>query len=250
MRMKSFSLPTKLLKMFLLSESILFRWWSIFMQSKQDNAPTTTGLRQFLWRSLYLRDLVEQYHSIYRLPNLTHNSLNELNDSLQSNVEKDYVVVVGDFNLPELRWSEDQTTPNSSTGQTGEFFCELFNDNFLQQHIVGSTHSGGNKLDLLLSNHPEVIHDPRALSDEQFPSDHYPIEFFIKQTFKRAYHVRRRVYDFQRGQFQQLQTFLQRSLIEETFSGNIDECWVQWKTQFQEAVDQFIPSKTIVDNVW
>ena len=30
------------------------------MQSKQDNAPTTTGLRQFLRRSLYLRDLVEQ----------------------------------------------------------------------------------------------------------------------------------------------------------------------------------------------
>ena len=76
-------------------------------------------------------------YTFYRPPNSTHNSLNELNDSLQSNVEKDYVVVVGDFNLP-----------NSSTGQTGEFFRELFNDNFLQQHIVGSTHSGGNKLDL------------------------------------------------------------------------------------------------------
>ena len=128
-------------------------------------------------------------YTFYRPLNSTHNFLNELNDSLQSNVEKDYVVVVGDFNLPELRWSEDQTTPNSSTGQTGEFFCELFNDNFLQQHIVGSTHSGGNKLDLLLSNHPEVIHDVRALF-----GDHYPIEFFIKQTFKRAYHDRRRVY--------------------------------------------------------
>ena len=186
-------------------------------------------------------------YTFYRPPNSTHNSLNELNDSLQSNVEKDYVVVVGDFNLSELRWCEDQTTPNSSTGQTGEFFCELFNDNFLQQRIVGSTHSGGNKFDLLLSDHPEVIHDVRALHDEQFPSDDYPIEFFIKQTFKRAYHVRHRVYDFRRGQFQQLQTFLQRSPIEVTFSGNINECWVQWKTQFQEAVDQFIPSKTIVD---
>ena len=33
------------------------------VSSMQDNAPTTTGLRQFLRRSLYLRDLVEQYHS-------------------------------------------------------------------------------------------------------------------------------------------------------------------------------------------
>ena len=76
---------------------------------------------------------------------------------------------------------------------------------------------------------------------------HYPIEFFIKQTFKRSYRVRHRVYDFRRGQFQQRRTFLQRSRIEVPFSGNIDECWVQWKTQFQEAVDQFIPSQTIVD---
>ena len=42
-------------------------------------------------------------YTFYRPPNSTHNSLNELNDSLQSNVEKDCVVVVGDFNLPELK---------------------------------------------------------------------------------------------------------------------------------------------------
>ena len=112
-------------------------------------------------------------YTFYRPPNSTRNSLNELNDSLQSNVEKDYVVVVGNFNLSELKWSEDQTTPNSSTRQTGDFFCELLNDNFLTQHIVGFTHSVGNKLDLLLSNHPEVIHDARALSDEQFPTLSY-----------------------------------------------------------------------------
>jgi hypothetical protein len=87
---------------------------------------------------------------------------------------------------------------------------------------MGSTHSGGNKLDLLLSNHSEIIRDIRALPQEQFPSDHIPIEFFVKQTFKRAYRVRRRVYDFRRGQFQQLRTFLQRSPIEVTFLGNIN----------------------------
>ena len=81
-------------------------------------------------------------YTFYRPPNSTHNSLNELNDSLQSNVEKDCVVVVGDFNLPELKWSEDQTTPINSAGQTGETFCELFNDNFLQQNIMGYTHIG------------------------------------------------------------------------------------------------------------
>ena len=186
-------------------------------------------------------------YTFYRPPNSTHNYLNELNDSLQSNVEKDCVVVVGDFNLPELKWSEDQTTPINSAGQTGETFCELFNDNFLQQNIMGYTHIGGNKLNLSLSNNPEIIRDVRVLCDEQFPSDHFPTEFVIKQSFKRAYRVRRRIYDFRSGQFEQLRTFLKRSAIEVVFSGDIDECWIQWKTQFKEAVDQFIPSKTIVD---
>ena len=112
---------------------------------------------------------------------------------------------------------------------------------------MGYTHIGGNKLDLSLSNNPEIIRDVRVLCDEQFPSDHFPIEFVIKQSFKRAYRVRRRIYDFRSGQFEQLRTFLKRSAIEVVFSGDIDECWIQWKTQFKEAVDQFIPSKTIVD---
>ena len=144
-------------------------------------------------------------YTFYRPPNSTHNSLNELNDS-QSNVEKDCVVVVDDFNLSELKWSEDETTPTNSTGQTGETVYELSNDNFLQQNIMGYTHIGGNKLDLLLSNNPEIIRDVRVLCDEQFPSDHFPIEFFIKQSFKRAYRVRRRIDDFRSGQFEQLRT--------------------------------------------
>ncbi|CAB3990546.1 Hypothetical predicted protein [Paramuricea clavata] len=174
--------------------------------SFSDWLPVTSGVPQDLERSdcelvvVQIKNLNSKpvtLYTFYRSPNSTPNSLNELNDSLQSNIEEDCVVVVGDFNLPELRWSEDQSTPISCTGQTGEIFCELFYDNFLQQHIMGSTHSWGNKLDLLLSNHSEIIRDVRALSDEQFPSDHIPIEFFVKQTFKRAYHIHRGVYDFQ-----------------------------------------------------
>ena len=40
---------------------------------------------------------------------------------------------------------------------------------------MGYTHIGGNKLDLLLSNNPEIIRDVRVLCDEQFPSDNFPI---------------------------------------------------------------------------
>ena len=120
-------------------------------------------------------------YTFYRPPNATHDVLHKLNDSLQSNLENDGVT-----------WSEDHTTPMSSRGHVeNELFCELFNDNFLQQHIVGSTHLGGNKLDLLLCNQHELIRNVRTLSPDHcdFPSDHSPVEFSITQTFSRARRV-------------------------------------------------------------
>ena len=121
-----------------------------------------------------------------------------------------------------------------------ELFCELFNNNFLQQHIAGSTHLGGNKLDLLLCNQPELIRDIRTLDHCDFPSDHFPVDFSIAQTYSRARRIRRNVYDFNHGRFQELRTFLQRTLIEMDLTENIDECWMQWKSKFQAAVDQLI----------
>ena len=129
-------------------------------------------------------------------------SLHELNDSLQSKSENDGVVVVRDFNLPGVTWSEDHTTPMSSREHMeNELFCELFNDNFLQQYITGSTHLGGNKLDLLLCNQPELILDIRTMDHCDFPSDHFPVEFSITQTFSRARRIRLNVYDFNHGRF-------------------------------------------------
>ncbi|CAB4002720.1 Hypothetical predicted protein [Paramuricea clavata] len=187
-------------------------------------------------------------YTFYRPPNAAPDALHELNDSLQSKSENDGVVVVRDFNLPGVTWSEDHTPPMSSRGHMeNERFCELFNDNFLQQHITGSTHLGGNKLDLLLCNQPELIRDIRTLDHCDFPSDHFPVEFSITQTFSRARRIRLNVYDFNHGRFQELRTFLQRTPIEIDLTENIDECWMQWKSNFQAAVDQFVPVKTITN---
>ena len=70
-------------------------------------------------------------------------------------------------------------------------------DNFLEQLITGPTHDRGNTLDLLLCNCPEIIHNVIILSPEQsnFPTDHYIIEFQIRQTFRHANPVPRNVYD-------------------------------------------------------
>ena len=65
---------------------------------------------------------------------------------------------MGDFNLPSIDWSTDQTSPVITGANVDiDAFCDLVGDNFLHQFIMGPTHIAGNKLDLLLCNYPETI---------------------------------------------------------------------------------------------
>ena len=124
-------------------------------------------------------------YTFYRPPNSCPDVIQHLNTSLQSNPESSNVILIGDFNLPAIDWSLNQQTPATNGGQLEESFCDLIEDNFLQQCISGSTHKDGNKLDLLLCNCPENIKNVSSLPPDQlcFPTDHHIIEFGIQQSF-------------------------------------------------------------------
>ncbi|CAB4009432.1 Hypothetical predicted protein, partial [Paramuricea clavata] len=124
-------------------------------------------------------------------------------------------------------------------------------DNFLHQFIMGPTHIAGNKLDPLLCNYPETIGNVSTLKPQScnFPTDHYVIEFRVKLKFTRAKPVRRRVYDYKRGNFGDLRNFLTCVPFDITTSDNIDQYWLQWKDIFLIAVESYIPVKTMSDTL-
>lgn len=96
------------------------------------------------------------------------------------------MVAIGDFNLPEVDWSGDQSAlTNTGSRADHDIFCELMADNFFQQFIPGPTHVVGNKLDLLLTNWPEIIDYVSTFHQREglFPSDHYAVEFMIKLKY-------------------------------------------------------------------
>ncbi|CAB4006426.1 Hypothetical predicted protein, partial [Paramuricea clavata] len=154
-----------------------------------------------------------------------------------------------DFNLPAIDWSLDQPTPATNGGQLEESFCDLVADSFLQQFISGSTHIDGNKLDLLLCNCPEIIKNVSSLPPEQltFPTDHNIIEFEVQHSFRRANPVTRTVFDYKRGNFDELRSYLTRKPCETISSDDINECWSQWKEWFLNAVQKYIPVKKVKD---
>ena len=172
-------------------------------------------------------------------PNTSPDPILKLNSSLCDNCEYACIIVLGDFNLPELDWSGDQTAPiNNGSRADHSIFCELMGDNFFQQFIPGPTHLAGNKLDLLLRNWPEVIGSIRSFHPRVglFPSDHYVAGFEIILKFKRAKRVTRKFYDFKNFNFNGLRDSLTRLPFDVAASADVNEHWSNRKDLFLTAV--------------
>ena len=188
-------------------------------------------------------------YTYYRPPGSPLDDIQQLSSSLANIPESSCVLLVGDFNLPAIDWSFDQPSPSNVGGHLEDKFFELFADYFLEQLIPGPTHRGGNKLDLLLCNCPEIIKRESTSSPEQsgFPTDHHILVFKIQKLISRAKSIRRTVFDYRRGNFEHLRKSLSNSPFDGTPPENIDEHWSRWKEWFLMHVDNFIPVKLVMD---
>ena len=97
----------------------------------------------------------------YRPPNDHLQSLEALHDSLtklyRSQKTPPNVVIVGNFNLPDINWTNHQTT-NNSTASKHNKLLEITNDFGLQNMVNDPTRiASGNILDLILTSNPSII---------------------------------------------------------------------------------------------
>ena len=89
------------------------------------------------------------FYLIYRPPSSSQENLNELTKLLQNNDKNCFFI--GDFNLPEIDWTE-YTGPRKY--QTFLDTCQEFS---LEQMVDFPTHKKGNMLDLVLTNNPDIV---------------------------------------------------------------------------------------------
>jgi len=154
--------------------------------------------------------------------NTSPDPIPKLNSSLCDNCESACIIVLGDFNLPELNWSGDQTAPiNNGSRADHNIFCDLMSDNL----SLSPTHLACNNLDLLLCNWPEVIGNDPSFHPRVglLPSDHYVAEFETILKFKPANRVIRQFYDFKNGNFDGLRDSLTPLPFDVAASANLNE---------------------------
>ena len=96
----------------------------------------------------------------YRPPSTDLNCMQELEKSLsliEGNENNLTVILLGDFNLPNIDWSVSSPSALCSDS-VSTHFCDMTDDNFLHQLIKVSTR-GSNILDLVFVNKPELLTD-------------------------------------------------------------------------------------------
>ncbi len=183
--------------------------------------------------------------TFFRPPSSTLDSIQQHNSSFDNVPESSCIILIGDPNLPAIDWSLDHPIPINNGGLLEDKFCELVGDHFLEQLISGSTNRDGNKLDLVLCNYPEIIKDVSSSTSEQFgfPADHHIIEFEIQQKFSRAKPIKRTIFDYRRGNFEQLRTcILQQDFNSDgVLTEDIQQHWTLWKDCSTLSFPLFLP---------
>ncbi|KAK4821107.1 hypothetical protein QYF61_013445 [Mycteria americana] len=170
----------------------------------------------------------------YRPPNqddeaheLFYNQLGEASRSLA-------LVLVGDFNLPDVCWKY-----NTAERKQSRRFLERVADNFLTQLVSEPTREGA-PLDLLFTNREGLVSHV-MVGGHLGQSHHETIDFSILGEVRRGV-SRSATLDFQRADFGLFRRLVDRVLWEAALKGKgVQEGWTFFKEEVLKAQDQDVP---------
>ena len=154
--------------------------------------------------------------------------------------------VLGDFNFKDIDWPDRLSKSGSTLSQSqGQILIDIMNDHGLEQMVHFPTREK-NTLDLILTTLPgqfQDVHSPDKLSDHDIVSG--TLKIFIPPIKK----PRRKVYLYQKGDYESMRKDTLEFAKEKYFNGHSDTRSVQENfdllTSFiQDSVDKHIPSKT------
>ena len=176
----------------------------------------------------------------YRPPSSDYLYLKEFTKFLDqaSKAKFDQLLIVGDFNLLNVDWA---TVTASINCQTYTLFTKAIKDHFLWQVIDFPTRND-NFLDLLFTNIPDKISNIKGFQDI-LNSDHQLIEFSLDLRIKSQPHIKRRLYNFKKADWDGHKYSLSLMNWDLCFEENdINASLTNWSDTFFAAVEQHIPT--------
>ena len=177
----------------------------------------------------------------YRVGTLGLNNAEEILKAVSTLMRKKSakkVILVGDFNLPHINWSDG--TGVSTIDNT---FLNGFAENGMVHCIHSSTHYKGSILDILLSKSEDHVCNLKVLNDKAYCySDHYPITFDIKTKCIRRNLPKRKMYNFNRADWPSIKSELDSvDWVSALDRDEPDISWMNFKTIQNNIINKFVP---------
>ena len=197
------------------------------------------GLEKFVFCTVY---------RVGTLGELNHGSiLNSLRSFYGGRTHKN-VFIVGDLNLSSVVWPISQAT--NSANRLDQMFLDSFFELGLQQLIETPTHNKGKVLDLLLTNRSPLVRNVKVLDNEiMCKSDHYPITFSVACKINRLKPPKRKIYNFKRANWDQLNRDIGCIDWHQTVDGLEPEiAWKRFKDIFFVLINRSIPKISLNGN--
>ena len=143
----------------------------------------------------------------YRPPSQIEDLDEILQDQIKKFSERQDLVVMGDFNYPDICWK----TCSAQNGKSNKFLTCLA-DNFISQKVEGATR-GCASLELILTNREKLVDEVKVVG-ALGSSDHVILDFMILGKTKTVRSHKYRL-DFRRANFKKLKVILGRILWSE-----------------------------------
>ena len=149
------------------------------------------------------------------------------------------IIIMGDFNFPDINWCS-LTSSSSLSSQ----FCDLLFDCNLAQLTTSETHVNGNILDLVIASDPDQISNFSISPTASLPvsSDHHLITFSISRGIQHSPLSSYEVLHYSKADLSGLNDYL----LDYDFSAilshsDVEYVWHQLKEILSEAIPLFVP---------
>ena len=193
---------------------------------------------------------LHQYHLticvVYITPNTPIEYHKKLYDYLDTLPHNEHILLIGDFNAPDIEWDTYSCTCCSS-----ELLCDFVVDYNFTQFINKPTHVHNNILDLIITNRDNLIQDIFIHPVEDFiiQSDHLMITFSLTMPLnhlKTKSHITGEVLDYSKADWHGLNNFFLNhyaTLSKDNIITDVESFWTYLKDLIIQGSNLFIPRK-------
>lgn len=154
------------------------------------------------------------------------------------------LILLGDFNSPDICWSTFCASNPFSCS-----LCEFIFDYNLHQLVEVSTHIKGNILDLVLTQSTELFCDLIVHSDQSqflFSSDHFPISFSLSCSLRYESPPRQTYYQFHRGDYESMVDYIFSLNLDFFFNSvDVEFLWSSFKSIIWDCCEKFVPKSVL-----